>query len=286
MAVSVEKFAAMLNSSDAGAGDAAAEPGVRRIADIAYGEESDAQCLDLYLPEKEGLDGPLPLVVFIHGGAWATGDKHDNQSLAWRRLARDGFAVASLNYRLTSAAAFPAGIDDCVDAICYLRKHADKYGLDAARVAVAGDSSGGHYALLLAQDPARVAELGIRCCVAWFPVTDLVAMAKVSLNEDGTPRLDSVGFKVLSAFLGHALTEADLPALSAASPMHNISDGAAPMLVQQGDADQLVPCLLTQAFAKRSGAELDVLPGADHLDLAFDTPQNMEKVRAFLSRWL
>lgn len=122
--------------------------------DISYDTQSDSQKLDLYLP-KTG-QGPFPLVVFIHGGGWFGGDKADGQESAWVTLRSYGYAVASINYRLSGEAAHPAGLEDCKKAIDWLKEHAGQYGIDAAHIAVSGDSSGGHYALMEALQIYRI----------------------------------------------------------------------------------------------------------------------------------
>lgn len=120
----------------------------REFKDVAYDTGSEAQKLDLYLPETG--EGHFPLVVFIHGGAWFGGDKADGQEAAWVTLRSQGYAVASINYRLGKEAPHPAGILDCKTAIRYLKANAEQYHLDEERVALAGDSAGGHYALMTA----------------------------------------------------------------------------------------------------------------------------------------
>ncbi len=120
---------------------------VREYHDVVYDTLSRAQKLDLYLPENG--KGPFPLIFFIHGGGWFTGDKADGQESAWVTLREKGYAVASVNYRLSSEAPHPAGIIDCKTALRYLKAHAEEYGIDAGKIAVSGDSSGGHYALML-----------------------------------------------------------------------------------------------------------------------------------------
>lgn len=84
---------------------------MKKIYDVAYGNRSASQKLDLYLPDSE--NGAFPLVVFIHGGGFYSGDKQDGQEQPWITLTKYGYAVASLNYRLSTEAKHPAGILDC-----------------------------------------------------------------------------------------------------------------------------------------------------------------------------
>ncbi|MCS7032436.1 MAG: alpha/beta hydrolase, partial [Phycisphaerae bacterium] len=120
-------------------------PGTRLLEDLSYVPEGHPrQKLDLYLPPKP--ETPLPVVVWIHGGGWSSGSKDNPPAV---RLTSQGYAVASINYRLTDSATFPAQIHDAKAAIRWLRAHADHYGLDPARIGVWGASAGGQLALLL-----------------------------------------------------------------------------------------------------------------------------------------
>ena len=123
---------------------------IRIIRDLKYGEAPDyANLLDIYLPPKA--EGAMPLVIWIHGGCWAGGDKPDpfvvNRMVC--RMVPRGYVIASINYRLLHEAIFPAQIYDCKGAIRWLRAHAARYHIDPNRVGVAGLSAGGHLAALL-----------------------------------------------------------------------------------------------------------------------------------------
>lgn len=118
----------------------------RRFPD---GERDVRLTIDLYLPEPMPKKAP-PLFVFIHGGAWTTGSPWDEPV---HRVTQLGFAAASIQYRLTTQAAFPEPVKDCKAAIRFLRTHAWEYGYDPERIAVMGNSAGGHLALLLGLTP-------------------------------------------------------------------------------------------------------------------------------------
>lgn len=148
--------------------------------DIKYDTLSNSQTLDLYLLKEES-GSQFPLIVFIHGGGWFSGHKSDGQESAWVTLTDKGYAVASINYRLSTEAPHPAGIIDCKTAVRFLKGNAATYNIDPDRIAVAGDSSGGHYALMLAltmrnddfEDLTRGFPEQKQCAVAWYPATDL-----------------------------------------------------------------------------------------------------------------
>ena len=111
----------------------------RKLTDIPYAKvDGHVLLLDLYLPSDR--TRPASLVVFVHGGAWRSGDK---QRMPLTGLVRDGYAVASVDYRLSPVARFPAQIHDLKAAIRFLRAKQQDYGYDARRVAIAGASAGG-----------------------------------------------------------------------------------------------------------------------------------------------
>lgn len=119
-------------------------PGVTARRDLAYvGDGHERQTLDVFVPETA--DGPLPLIIWIHGGGWQNGSKDGCPPLRTGFTER-GYAVASINYRLSGHAVFPAQIEDCKAAIRWLRAHAEEYGLDPQRFGVWGSSAGGHLA--------------------------------------------------------------------------------------------------------------------------------------------
>ena len=160
---------------------AAAQPkGVQALRNLPYvANGHERQRLDLYLPEKA--EGRLPLIVWIHGGAWWAGSKEDCPAVP---LAAKGYAVASINYRFSQHAVFPAQIEDCKAAIRWLRANAAKYHLDADHIGVWGASAGGHLVALLGTT-GGVKELEgkggnldqssrVQCVVDWFGPTDFV----------------------------------------------------------------------------------------------------------------
>lgn len=196
----------------------------REYKDVVYDTLLEAQKFDLYLP-KEG-EGPFPLIFFIHGGGWFSGDKTDGQESAWITLRDKGYAVASINYRLSGEAPHPAGIIDCKTALRYLKAHADEYHIDTQRIAVSGDSSGGHYALMVALtagnpdfedltrgNPEQTSD--VACAVVWYPATDLAETMRTVQDGEYTfcvyalEQMQEKGFDtytslpLLSAYLGH-----------------------------------------------------------------------------------
>ena len=115
---------------------------------LPYAEDSEAQYIDLYVPDTEE---PAPLFVLIHGGGFAFNDAQSRQAQFMYRYFRDhGFACASVNYRLSTEAAYPAAVSDVKAAVRYLCSVSDRYGFDAGRIAVWGESAGGYLAVMSA----------------------------------------------------------------------------------------------------------------------------------------
>ena len=149
----------------------------------------ERQKLDLYVPEKA--DGPLPVIVWVHPGAWMFGGKEECPAIPF--LSK-GYAVASINHRYSRQSPFPAQIEDCKAAIRWLRANAKTYNLDTERFGVWGASSGGHLSALLGTsgdvkdlegtqgetDPSS----RVQAVVDWFGPTDVAKMGGMHDNTD------------------------------------------------------------------------------------------------------
>nr|WP_246313259.1 alpha/beta hydrolase [Leifsonia shinshuensis] len=224
----------------------------------------------MHLPEPGGpLGSPPPVVVFVHGGGWRGGDRgtfvptmrpgpEDAGPTPFERIAAAGIAVASVDYRLSGEAVFPAQVDDLSTAVEWLRAHADELGVDASRIVLWGESAGATLAALVALEPGS----GVRGLVDWYGPSDLEALA-VSLGQthDATTRE--------AGWLGHAVS-ADPRRAREASPRHRVRPGAPPTLIAHGLADDAVPHSQSELFAATLtgvGAEvrLTLVPGAGHL---------------------
>ena len=123
---------------------------IKVTRDIAYaGTDNARQKLDIYLPTKPNHDKPLPVVVWIHGGAWRGGDKASGFGQLRKFVASGDYAGISVGYRLTGEASWPAQIHDCKAAIRWIRGNAKQYNLDPDRIGVWGSSAGGHLVAML-----------------------------------------------------------------------------------------------------------------------------------------
>lgn len=257
------------------------------LLDIAYGDESASQKMDLYSPDTEGLH---PFVMFVHGGDWVEGDKRDGQEKPWVTLTDHGYAVISVNYRLSEEAKYPAGINDCRRALSYLKEHASEYGLDRERAAVAGGSSGGHYALMTVMAKGKNfmdCDCSARCVIGWYPVCDLGSVLRESLDSDRGSNGALFAIDGIQGLMGKKITDPDNFLLTMASPSFYVRSDMPSVLLQHGTMDSLCPVSQTIAFYEsclNAGvkAKLDLLHGARHMDRMFAEDKNMNKVLAFL----
>jgi len=280
--------------------------------DLRYAPTSASQRLDLYLPAPPprasvwpgAAAGALPVVLTIHGGAFAVGDKRDDLPVA-AALVRAGYAVASVNYRLSGEARFPAAVQDVKAALRWLRAHAGEYGLDPERIAASGASAGAYLAVMIGatagvpmyDDPA-LGNAGVRSDVrAVIDFYGPVNFASMDAQARANPRCGAPDAahgrrgSPESRFLGRMVATAP-QLVRVASPLHYLGRGPLPsFLLEHGDADCVVPHGQTLELAdalRAAGApavEVSILPGAGH-GPAFPTAERLPVVLDFLTRTL
>lgn len=230
--------------------------------------------LDLYRPEA--VSGLLPVIVCVHGGHWDAGGKDRCPAVT---LVQDGYAVASINYRLARTAPFPAQLEDCKAAVRWLRANASTYHLDPDRIGVWGYSAGGHLAALLGTtggvpelegsgDNMQYSSQVQAVCVVAGPA-DLPAMTNL-----GPRRISAI-----EGLLGGPL-EKDQAKAIAASPIHYVSKDDPPFLIVHGEADRVVPVEQSQRLyeeLRKAGvnATLKILP-VGHGAIQFDALKDAE----------
>ena len=264
---------------------------VRPVWNIPYVAGGNArQHLDLFLPTESDRRKPLPLIVWVHGGAWKAGDK---SSCPAKWLVLRGYAVASLGYRLSQDAIFPAQLEDCKAAIRWLRTHASEYGIDPKRIGVWGGSAGGHLAALLGTTGnSHEFDVGenldqssrVQCVVDWFGPTDFLHYGDPVWHGRDAP--DSP----ISELLGGTVS-GNVEKARRASPIYYVGKSAAPFLIMQGDKDNLVPeqqSELLDAALKKAGVEstLKILTGAGHGGPPFFSTLNLGLIVEFFDRHL
>jgi acetyl esterase/lipase len=288
--------------------------GVRAVLDVPYIERGhQRQRLDIFLPEKS--EGRRPLVVWIHGGAWLQRSKEYCVPV-W--LVEKGYVLASIGYRLSQHAVFPAQIEDCKAGIRWLRAHAAEYHFDPDRIGVWGASAGGHLVSLLGttgdcpdfraatEDPSAAMvgarpKMGVspfvgkplegksgnldqssrvQCVVDWCGPSDLAALAAPGMALRGA----------VEQLLGGPLSKRQELARKA-SPLGYVSKDSAPFLIVHGDGDTTVPLLQSEMLAaalQKAGGEvtLVVLKGCPHGGPKMYNAASYKLVEAFFGKHL
>jgi acetyl esterase/lipase len=250
---------------------------LRRAVEYAAPPGHRPLLLDLYTPRAT----PAPLIMFVHGGGWRLGTRsvfcptwRDWDPNPFHRLVAEGFAVASVDYRLSGEAVFPAQLEDVTAAARWLHRRANELGVDGRRLVAWGESAGGHLAALLGlttgrpdgavDDTATAAVAGV---VDWYGPANLLTVT-AQARPDAVASSDSDDSRE-SLLLG-----APLPAVPdrarRASPVTYVHPGAPPFHLAHGADDRFVPteqsCELAEALRKAGvPVTLDVVPGADHL---------------------
>jgi acetyl esterase/lipase len=274
---------------------------LRKWLDLPYANLSPAQKLDIYLPD-EGED-PFPVILHIHGGGFAIGDKRDISVLPFLKGLERGYAVVSVNYRLSGEAIFPAGLQDIKAAIRWVRANSAHFHIDGSRIAACGGSSGGNYAAMVCLT-ALVTEFddlslgnpeypcNVQVAVDWFGPTDFLKMDE-QLNDNGYGPSDHCeADSPESRYLGARLSDVPLK-VELANPMTYIHKNMPPILIQHGRLDTLVPVQQSMLFVEKlekyvshERFEFDIVEGAGHGDPLFETEANMKRVFSFLDRYL
>jgi acetyl esterase/lipase len=283
--------------------------GVTGLQDVTFSTNRGFRPLklDLYLPADRS--APKPLVIWIHGGGWAVGDQRGGGIQApayqdWQKvlatLAGRGYVVASITYRLSGEAKFPAAIYDVKAAVRWLRANAGRYGVDPDRVVAWGGSAGGQLAALLGTS-CKVAELEgtpvrgaegsscVQAVVDFYGPTDFLQMDAQRLPNTNSPAHDSPTSGE-SLYLGCVLHECPPEKVRLANPIAFADRSDPPFLIMHGDADTAVPPKQSQILydaltAAGVKAELQFVPGVNHIFAGATDAQGamiLDKVFAFI----
>ena len=261
-------------------------------SDLVYGVADGTELkLDLYLPKD--IVSP-PLLVYVHGGAWRGGSKDQNVR-AWP-FVDDGYALASVDFRLSGDAVFPAQIHDIKAAIRFLRANAIRLGYDASRIAVLGSSSGAHLAALVGVTNGHAGLEGkigdhpeqssdVQAIVSYYGASNLTTILGQS-----TPYGLSVREPALSLLLGGPLDK-KIELARLASPVFHVDPSDPPLLLLHGDQDPQMPINqsheLHHAY-KENGLQVrfEVVHGAAHGGDEFNDEKRNAIVKEFLDRQL
>ncbi|KEI35904.1 putative exported protein precursor [Francisella sp. W12-1067] len=275
-----------------------------KYLNIAYAAVSDAQKLDIYLPNDKKFPKPYPVIIAIHGGAFLGGDKADYQLKPILEGIKYGYAVVAINYRLSGETTFPAAIQDVKAAIRFIKANATKYNLNPNAIAVWGDSAGANLAALAATSGNKITQLddlslgnkkysaNVQACVDWFGPTDFSKMddqfnqsglGKANHSQDDSPESLYIGSNV-----GNSPEKTKL-----SNPETYISKETPPFLIEHGGIDNMVPTQQSINFYNKlvkvigkDKVELVIIEGAKHGGEKFETKDNLELVFNFLDRIL
>ncbi|MEP7252223.1 MAG: alpha/beta hydrolase [Ginsengibacter sp.] len=270
--------------------------GTVTYANIPYANDTlKKHLLDIYLPPNTTKN--LPLVVWIHGGAWMLNDKYADMGYmknTVKSFIDSGYALASIDYRHSTQAIFPAQIQDCNQAVEFLFQNAGKYHIDKNRIALIGFSAGGHLASLLGLSnnndvpdfyPSKQKpNFKIKLVLDFYGPSDLIMLATnpdTSINNKQNP---------VSILLGAMAV--DRPDIAKhASPVTYIDKNDPPFLIVQGEKDESVPnteSKILSSWLTLTGVKnkLIIVPGAPHYGVMFDADYIRKDVFAFLNTYL
>ncbi|BCD49492.1 alpha/beta hydrolase [Helicobacter suis] len=268
-----------------------------KYLNIAYANQSSAQKLDIYLP-KQG-KAPYPVILAIHGGGFAFGDKNSGEVNPSMQALKKGYAVISANYRLSKEAPFPAPIFDLKAAVRFIKAHASAYHLNPHMIIAWGYSAGGNLAAMLGT-------------TAGHPELEDLSLGNVRENSHISAVIDFYGpidFKTMytqkqeahmhlrnpdtspeSRYLGQPLSKIK-NFVDFSSPQSYVCKKSVPFFIMHGLSDPLVPPKQSAIFAKvlekaigTNQVRYVALKGAGHGGEAFEKPENLNLVFDFLKR--
>lgn len=278
--------ASLLSSCSVEANDKAIAPFSMKTVSYVPKLHDEAHLMDIYIPTKAAK--PMPVILWIHGGAWIMGTKEDTPALFFMK---SGYAVASINYRYSSAAIYPAQIEDAKAAVRWIRANAAKYHFDPNRIAAFGNSAGGHLAALLGTtgdikplegnlgNPEQSSK--VQAVVDWCGPTDFLTIEEQGDEANQLHPRDPKG-PVAKLFGGLPSKKQELAA--AASPVTFVTNDDPPFLIMHGDHDTVVPIKQSSDFysvlkASRVHVVYQVVKNGGH---NFFSAQNLQIVENWL----
>lgn len=235
---------------------------VERDVVIGRGGDRDLKC-NVYMPPQQG--SSRPGVLLVHGGAWTHGDRSQLHGYGIL-LGRIGYVCVAAEYRLAPDAVWPAQLHDVKAALRWMRSNSTRLGIDPAKIAVSGNSAGGHLSLMLAgtQNMPELEGDGGHAGVSTSVAASIAFYPPAQLYIEGQPLRDR-----LSLLFGRGYT---IETARAASPITYASSGFPPTLLIHGNRDELVPPEASFAMYRAlheagTAVELHMYDGAPH---AFD----------------
>jgi acetyl esterase/lipase len=268
--------------------------------DLPYASKSAAQKLDIYLPARGSR--PYPVIVWMHPGGFHIGDKRWEIADNAEPMLSRGYAVVSINYRLSGEAIFPAQIYDAKAAICWIRAHAAEHGFDPRRIVAAGVSAGGYLAAMLGTTGGvrEMEDLSLGHAEQSSMVNAVVDLygpldflrKNAQLIELGLEPGPSDADAPEAWLLGCVLEESPQKCAQA-NPTTYISKSSPPFYIQHGTEDKHIPYLQSKELADclkaaigEDKVHLELVPGAHHFDAVHRSSRSIEKILDFLDRQL
>lgn len=281
--------------------------------DVAYADQHPRQIMDIWLPD-EG-DGPFPLVVFVHGGAWMFGNKRENTMPSLFKFMQQGYALACLQYRTAPESHWPLPLYDVRAAIRFLRANAEKYNLKADKIALLGNSAGGQISNVVAalngRDIMKGKELGnpdvddsVQCLVNFFAPSDMYAIdltdfgpaTMVADKTEETTTIETDGGdpmkKPHNIMLGYPALDNRVLA-DTASGIKYVKDDFPPAYFLHGLKDTVVPISQSVSMWRtvnrvcgEGHAKLEIFPEAGHGDPMMKTDEVMSRTLDFIDQYL
>lgn len=264
-------------------------PDVAARRDIVYAEVNGTQLkLDLYLPDEAKEGKRVPLIVWIHGGGWMKSNKSNCFPRRVKFYER-GYAIASVGYRLSDKAQFPAQLEDCKAAVRWLRANAAKYNIDPDRIGAWGSSAGAHLAMLLGlTNDIRKFDVGANLAVSSrvMAVGDFYGPTDLTGKQAPLGKIDPMIAKLLGGPIAEKMESA-----IAASPLTYVSKNSVPIFIIHGTADPTVDIAhakVLKAALEKAGAphKMTLVQDASHGGMRFYDSKLVDEVDAFFAAYL
>jgi acetyl esterase/lipase len=269
-------------------------------ANLAYATASPSEVLDIFLPTGSG---PFPMLINIHGGGFLFGNKEDLDPDVTKAFLQAGYAVASIRYRLSGEAKFPAAVNDVKAAVRFLRAKAASFHLDPKQFVAFGQSAGANLASMLGTTAGVTAleapQLGnakvssaVQAVINWFGQSDFLKMDEEAKQQgcSASDQTHHTATSVESLYLGAPINT--VPALDAkANPLMYVTNKSAPTLLEKGNLDCTVPVaqsVLLYKALKAAGVPTQyvLLQGAGHGGPQFSNASNIQLMLSFLKKHL
>lgn len=266
--------------------------GTQFLQNIPYANDTlKKHLLDIYIPANAKASNPV--VIWVHGGAWMLNDKYADMGYMTntiKSILEKGYVLASIDYRHSTTAIFPAQIQDCNQALEFLHTNASKYKLDKNKFVLFGFSAGGHLASLLALSnnnnvtdfypEKKKTNFKIKGVIDFYGPSDFLSMTAA-----GDPEM--TGDPIFTLLGAAPLKRPDLS--KRASPVNYVDKDDPPFIIVQGEKDESVPyqqSVLLQSYLNLAGVknELVIVKGAPHYGTMFDVEDVRMKVLGFLEK--